>query len=122
MIYIASPYTSPQPGIVNFRVAETRRYCAWLFSQHGLHPYSPIVHWHDICTAHDLPTDAHSWIAANRSALRRCDGVHVLQLPGWQESAGVTLELEWARAIGLPLMAARVERHSFHLAPLADCG
>ena len=120
MIYIASPYTHPQPAVVEYRVAEVMRFCAWLFAEHGLNPYSPIAHWHGICTAHILPSDAATWANCNRSTLRRCDAMHVLQLPGWQESAGVAMELEWARVIGLPVTYARVERHGFVLEP-APC-
>lgn len=107
--YIASPYTSPQQGIVNFRVAETRRFAAWLWSQ-GYAPISPILHWHEAATAHSLPTDADTWIDWNRSLMRRCDAVHLLCLPNWRDSKGVAMELEWARVMGLPVTAWRLDR------------
>jgi hypothetical protein len=113
MLYIASPYTNPQQAIVEFRVAEVRRYCAWLFSAHGLNPYSPISHWHDICTAHSLPTDAEPWAKSNLDILRRCNAMHVLKLPGWQESKGVQMEIDWAKTMQLPIISARIERHGY---------
>ena len=112
MIYLASPYTSPQIGLVEFRVAETRRFSAWLWSN-GYMPVSPILHWHEAATLHSLPTDAAAWTRWNRDLIRRCDGVHLLCLPGWRESVGVAMELEWARVMGLPVAPWRLDRSSY---------
>jgi hypothetical protein len=35
--------------------------------------------------------------------LRRCDRLVVLRIPGWRESRGVTLEIEFAQTAGIPI-------------------
>jgi nucleoside 2-deoxyribosyltransferase len=108
MIYLASPYSDPQQSIVDFRVAETRRFAAWLWRE-GFEPISPILHWHEAATLHSLPTDADTWMEWNRALIRRCDAVHLLCLPNWQQSKGVAMELEWACVIGLHVTGWRLE-------------
>jgi hypothetical protein len=112
MIYLASPYSDPQQGIVDFRVTETRRFAAWLWTQ-GYMPVSPILHWHEAATTHSLPTDAEPWTDWNRALFRRCDAVHLLCLPNWEKSKGVAMELEWARVMGLPVTGWHLYRSRY---------
>jgi hypothetical protein len=36
--------------------------------------------------------------------LEACDMLHILQLPGWDDSQGIAMERAWAEAAGMPVM------------------
>lgn len=42
-----------------------------------------------------------AWMRTTAHMLADCDAVALL--PGWRDSAGATIEADWARAIGLPV-------------------
>ena len=100
MTYLASPYSDPDPAVRLRRYHDTMEACAKLCK--SIHVFSPIVHWHQTAQDHVLPTDAAHWWDYNRSILRRCDSLIVLQLPGWDTSSGVILERNLAAQLGLP--------------------
>lgn len=101
MTYLASPYSHPDPAVRLRRYEEAAQACAKLCK--SIHVFSPIVHWHEIAQRHVLPTDAAHWWDYNRSFLRRCDSVIVLELPGWDLSEGVTLEIKLATYLSIPI-------------------
>ena len=50
-----------------------------------------------------LPWDWDFWQRFDGKYLRRCDGVVVLMLDGWRESAGVRAEIRLAGELGKPM-------------------
>lgn len=76
----------------------------------GRFVYSPIVHCHPVAISYGLPRDFQFWKDYNYHMLVRSDELLVLCLPGWQESVGVTQEIEWAKAFGLPIAYMGDER------------
>jgi hypothetical protein len=56
-----------------------------------------------------LPLDWAYWEGYCRRVFSMCDRVIVLQLDGWQESAGVQAELELASEWGLPVEFVEVK-------------
>jgi len=102
-IFLASPYSDEQLSVRLRRFVEASRACAYLANT-GLAVYSPIVHWHDIALIHRLPTDADFWMEQNRPFIEKCDRMYVLELDGWRESVGVTLEIAAARALNKPVI------------------
>ena len=101
MIYLASPYSHPDPLIVRTRYLLTAQCTANLILK-GQFVWSPIVHSHAIAERHDLPTDAAWWAEWSKDFIRRCDGILVLKIPGWEESKGVIEECRIARELNLP--------------------
>lgn len=100
MIYLASPYSHPDPAI---RTTRFRQVCwhAVRLMREGALVYSPIVHSHPLAEL-GLPGDWPFWVEHNRAMLERSDVLAVLQLPGWEESRGIAAELEIAGALGIP--------------------
>lgn len=96
MIYLASPYSHPEPAVRQRRYEQTMAAQAYLLRR-GEHVYSPIVACHPMALAHDLPTDAEWWAEYNLDMLKRCSDVYVLCLFGWEDSKGVAQEIEWAK-------------------------
>ena len=102
MIYLASPYSHPDPLTVEDRVHETERFVAHYVRQ-GYVLFSPIVHCHRLALNNQLPTSAAFWQTYNEAILRQCLAMWVLRLPGWAESKGVMMELQFAHLHGIPV-------------------
>lgn len=65
--------------------------------------YNPIVQWHDCALCNRLPTDAAWWKARNDKMISVCDELWVLELPGWETSAGVRDEIQVAETFFKPI-------------------
>lgn len=102
MIYLASPYSNPDPLIVQTRFLLVEQCTAELIKQ-GLFVWSPIVHCHEMARKYNLPTDAEFWQGYNFDFIRRADAVYVLNIPGWDKSVGVGMEMRLANAGLIPV-------------------
>lgn len=102
MIFIASPYTDPEPEVMTARAAVARELVAHMTRQ-GLYVYSPIVHFHGVAVVHSLPREYAFWQGHSRIMIERADGFAILAIPGWRESVGLKDEEIIARARGLPV-------------------
>lgn len=100
MIYLASPYSHPDLLIMKTRFLIAEQVVAKML-QARRHVYSPIVHCHELAQKYELPTDFAFWKSYNFDFLRRADSLVVLQIKGWEESKGVTAELDFARTVGI---------------------
>lgn len=98
MIYLASPYSHPDPAVRDERFRAACRATAALLRA-GEVAFSPIVHSHPL-VAFGLPTAWAFWDRIDRAYLERCDEVVVLMLDGWKESVGVRAEIGLARGLG----------------------
>ena len=101
MIYLASPYTHPDPAVREQRFEAACRAAAAL-TRAGHIVFSPVAHSHPIAQ-YGLPTDWGYWERTDRAFLERCDLLVVLMLDGWRESRGVAEEIGLAHGLGLPV-------------------
>ena len=102
MIYLAVPYSHPDPRVRLGRFVAVNRVAASLMRQ-GFLVFSPISHGHPICAEGDLPGDWQYWEHFCRAILKICKRFVVLQLDGWENSVGVQNELRLARELGIPI-------------------
>jgi Domain of unknown function (DUF1937) len=109
MIYLASPYTHPDPQVRKVRFDAACRATAQLIRA-GQAVFSPIVHGHPL-VRFGLPTDWSFWQWFDLEYLRRCDEMLVLQIDGWQESEGVQAEIALASALGKRIEYLEQEAH-----------
>jgi hypothetical protein len=101
MLYLASPYTDPDPEV---EAARFRAVCtaAAALMRRGEFVFSPIAHAHAIALAGDLPGQfGEYWHTYARQMLEACDSFAILMLPGWADSVGVRAEHDIAVALGL---------------------
>lgn len=103
-IYLATPYTDPDPAIRRARFEAVTLAAGELMKRRHI-VFSPITMGHPISEAcADIPGDFGYW---GRSCLSYLDGwatrLVVLTLDGWEESLGVTAEIAAAVAAGLPV-------------------
>lgn len=101
MIYLASPYSHPNPAVRRQRFQSACAATATLIDS-GHVVYSPIVHCHPL-TDYNLPGEFGFWRRHNQELLEKCDVLVVLMLPGWQDSEGIAGEVQLARELGLPI-------------------
>lgn len=102
MIYLASPYSSPDPVIVKTRFLLVEQCCAALIKR-GEFVWSPIVHCHEMSLRYEMPGDHEFWLNYDKDIMRRADAIYVLKIPGWAESKGVQMEIEFAKYNNIPL-------------------
>lgn len=100
MIYLASPYSSPILGIQDQRHAAALD-CALVLMKQGHHVFSPIVYGVAMAAAGNLPTDAGFWHNFNMQFLKHSEALFVLELSGWEQSAGVKVEINAAKILGM---------------------
>jgi hypothetical protein len=108
MIYLASPYSHPDPAVREKRFRDACR-AATALLRNGRAVFSPIAHSHPL-VEHGLPTDWSFWEWQDREHLARCDEVMVLMLDGWEESVGVREEIRIARELGKPVWFLDIAR------------
>ena len=103
-IYLASPYTSPDPIVRNSRVELASIIAARLMEQ-GYVVFSPITHGHRVAD-HLHHRNAHShefWMAQCLPMLEASDCMMILPIDGWRESRGIAEELAFARSNDIPI-------------------
>lgn len=100
LIYLASPYTHPDPAVMQRRFEEICAVAA-RFIQRGEHIFCPIAHTHPIALAGDLPRDFKFWEQYARKMLAVCDELWVCKMDGWRESKGIALEIKIADELGI---------------------
>ena len=110
MIYLASPYSHPDPNVREQRYQAACRATAELLRS-GEPAFSPIVHSH-VLVRFGLPGDWEFWQRSDRALLCRCQRLVVLTLDGWRESRGVQAEIDLAIELDLPIGYLAPERIS----------
>lgn len=104
LIYLASPYTvgNAGPDLREKRFFAACEATAKLMSE-GHVVFSPIVHSHPLSNICQLPKTWEFWEKQDREFISRCDEVHVLMLPGWDKSVGITAECRIAAELNKPV-------------------
>lgn len=95
IVYLASPYSHPNPIVQRQRFHDVCLAAAALMRK-GHIIYSPIAHCHPIATFGRLDTDAVSWRRHNFAFLAVASEFWVLELDGWEDSEGIAAEIQEA--------------------------
>lgn len=101
-IYLAIPYSDPDPLIreMRFRMANAR--AAELMDQ-GVVVFSPISHSHTMAVAHGLPLSFSYWAPSARVFLEVSREIEVIRADGWEKSVGVQGEMAIMRNLERPI-------------------
>ncbi len=106
-IYLASPYSDPNPSVREARFYEVCK-CAAHLMHSGEHIFSPIAHSHPISMAGNLPKGFDYWADYDRIMISHCSSLWILLLAGWRRSVGIKAEIE---------IAKELNKEIFHVVP-----
>lgn len=101
-IYLAAPYTHPDPKVRQARFEQVTNFAAELMNRGAL-VFSPITHSHPL--ADKCPDDPQFWERWYMTFLKHwANHLYVLQLSGWDKSKGVAKEIAYAGELGIPIV------------------
>lgn len=102
VIYIASPYSHPNPNVIEENYRKVAELSAELCSQ-GMVVLSPIVYGHTLLGFKEMPNDWEFWTNFCLTLLNKSDELWVYQMEGWDKSRGVKGEIQYAIDMGIPI-------------------
>ena len=104
LLYLASPYSHPDPSVKDQRFREACRVAGNMMKR-GDVVFAPIPHSHSIeqCFSDGKAEGGEFWLRQDFAVLRHCAELVVLMLPGWDASKGVAAEIDFANTINLPI-------------------
>lgn len=103
LLYLASPYSHPDPAVKERRFRDACRIAGRLMKA-GHQVFAPIPHSHSI-EQHfeDGQVEGMAfWLEQDFAVLQRCSKLVVLMLDGWEQSKGVAAEIAFAQEHGIP--------------------
>ena len=103
MIYLASPYSSDDPAVKQYRHDRAAEFVADFFNINCF-IFSPIVYCHTLSLTNNLDGTFETWQRFNFHMLTQCMSLWVLQLEGWDTSKGVTQEISWAKELNRSIL------------------
>ncbi len=106
LIYLASPYAHDFAAVREARLEAVRYVCGNLVNE-GKIVLSPMVYLGELAFKGVHPPQG--WYAFDLQLLARCDELLVLQLPGWEDSKGVLVEVAGAQARSIPVRLMSME-------------
>jgi len=115
LVYLATPYSHPDAEVRQARFVKVSVAAAY-FVRKGEFIFSPITHFHPMAKYAELPGEWEFWKTIDETYLQHCKALYVLGADGWQESKGVTAEIEIARNLGIPISV--VDPNAYTLEPL----
>lgn len=101
-VYLASPYSHPDPAVRERRFLEVCKVASTLMEA-GDAIFCPIAHSHPIDTIAPLPQTTAFWMGQDLPLLRCARKVVVLMIEGWDKSKGIAAEIAAAEAVGIPI-------------------
>ena len=103
LVYLASPYSHPDPAVRFNRFQAVCRAAAKLMRE-GHQVFSPIAHSHSVALFGDIGAGAHDfWWRQDEPWLRRADALYILKLDGWEQSEGIARERGLAEGLNKPI-------------------
>jgi len=100
--YLACPYNHEDLRVRIARYDNVTLATAKL-AERGVMCFSPITHSHPLTQYAELPRDWGFWFSFDQPIMRLCGKCIVLTLDGWDESVGVTDEIEWFEELSYPI-------------------
>lgn len=101
LVYLAAPYSDPDPDVVKDRITEFCR-CDAALNKQGIFTVSPLLK-HLVLQHSDLPSDWNYWKDYSLELLKQCEKMIVIMMDGWTSSIGVLAEINLCHDMGIPI-------------------
>ena len=102
-VYLATPYTKYHQGLQTAYMEAAQ--AAALLVRSGVPVFCPITHTHPISVHGKIdPNDHAIWMPADAPFMELAGGLCIFQMPGWNLSKGILIELEAFAARGKPII------------------
>ena len=111
LIYLAAPLGHRDPSVRQSRFESVNRYSGYLIRERKL-VFSPLTLGASL-DASDFSNSV--WYALGLQFLARCEEMRILALKGWEESAGVGIEVRYARQLRIPICLVDPDAYSLDL-------
>ena len=108
LIYLASPWSHPDPAVRERRYLQARQATAAIIRA-GKPVFSPVVYSYHLAEDGGLPGDWGFWQEFDEALISRCSFLWVLTLDGWRESKGVAAEIDLAARLNKPMRCYSLE-------------
>lgn len=102
MIYIASPFSSPDLAVRRWRYDKACELTVH-FLRSGIHVFCPVTYSYFLAEEFGLDGSWDFWKKLDTDFIDRCDELLVYKLPGWERSVGVRAEVEYASSRNKPV-------------------
>lgn len=102
LIYIGSPYSHPDDEIRHNNFKIVSEFAAQLCSE-GYVAFSPITYGHTLLDFKEMSSSWEFWQTFCLSFLVHADELIVYQMPGWENSKGLSDEISFARDHGIKI-------------------
>lgn len=104
--YLASPYSKYPLGL-EAAYRDSCKAAGWLLKR-SLNVFCPIAHSHPIAQFGDCAHRDHDfWMRVDKPLVDHACGMIIVEMPGWQDSTGVKMEIDWFTAAGKPIYYLR---------------
>jgi len=101
-VYLATPYSKFEAGLHMAHIEACRLVARLL--RLGIVAYSPIAYTHPIAMHGRVdPLDHELWLKFDAPQMEAAQSLLVAQLPGWDESYGIVVEIEYFKRAGKPV-------------------
>jgi hypothetical protein len=110
LIYLASPYSHPDDEVREDNYIVVSNIAAEMVSN-GDVVFSPISYGHNLLEFKDMPSNWGFWFNFCVTFLLKCDKLVVCKMPGWENSMGVTEEIEIARNCGIEVEYIETDKY-----------
>lgn len=101
LIYLAGPYSDPDPEVIASRMERFYATHARLLAR-GDVLVSPLLN-HAVVGRPDVGGDWSYWQRYSETLLARCDELWVVRIDGWDTSKGVQGEIAFAQSRAIPV-------------------
>lgn len=109
LVYLASPYSHPDSDVKLQRYKLTTKLSATIMQIYeDVLIFNPITHTHNIAVLGGFSGGWERWAEFDLRIIDACDELWVHTMVGWQESIGVSAEIEYARKIDIPVRKANM--------------
>jgi len=109
--YLCTVYSSHPEGLDEAYLQACR--ISGTLMKRGEKIFCPIAHGHTQAKLCNLPTEFDWWMDIDETFLDHCDEVIVALMPNWDTSKGITHEIAYAKARGMPIKYLNVETMEF---------